>query len=75
MRLPNEETVKMLRGRYPVGMRVELVNMDDPQAPPIGTKGSVIWVDDIGTVHVKWDTGSTIGAAFLVDTIRVVEEG
>lgn len=33
----------------------------------------LIWVDDIGTVHVKWDTGSTLGAAFLVDTIRVVE--
>ena len=34
------ETVERLRREYPVGCRVELVQMDDVQAPPIGTKGN-----------------------------------
>lgn len=43
------ETVERLRREYPVGCRVELVQMDDVQAPPIGTKGTVRGVDDIGS--------------------------
>lgn len=32
--------------------------MNDPQAPPPGTKGTVVYVDDIGQIGMKWDTGS-----------------
>ena len=42
MRLPSKETLTLLRSRYPKGARVELVRMDDPQAPPVGTKGTVL---------------------------------
>ena len=42
--------VQVLRDRYPAGTRVELVQMDDPQAPPVGTKGTVKGVDDIGSI-------------------------
>ena len=42
--------VKSLKEMYPVGTRVELVKMDDVQAPPIGTKGTVKGVDDIGSL-------------------------
>ena len=52
--------------------RVELVQMDDPQAPPIGTKGTVIGVDDIGSVMVAWDTGSGLNVAYGVDVCRKV---
>lgn len=41
--------VKSLKEMYPVGTRVELVKMDDVQAPPVGTKGTVTGVDDIGS--------------------------
>ena len=51
------ETVERLRREYPVGCRVELVQMDDVQAPPIGTKGTVRGVDDIGSIMVRWDNG------------------
>lgn len=50
------ETVERLRREYPVGCRVELVQMDDVQAPPIGTKGTVRGVDDIGSIMVRWTT-------------------
>ena len=38
MRFPSREIVEQVRKEYPVGTRVELVQMDDFQAPPIGTK-------------------------------------
>lgn len=72
MRNPDQETLKMIRLQYPTGSRVELVQMDDPQAPPIGTKGTVYMVDSVGTVHVNWDNGSGLGAAYGVDVIRKV---
>lgn len=50
MRFPRKAVVEMLRRQYPVGTRVELVRMDDLQAPPIGTKGTVLGVDDIGSI-------------------------
>lgn len=67
--IPREE-IERLRKRYPEGCRVELVYMDDMQAPPTGTKGTVKCVDDIGTVHVSWDNGSSLGAAYGEDVIR-----
>lgn len=46
--------------QYPPGCRVQLDSMDDPQAPPVGTQGTVIGVDDIGSIMVRWDNGSTL---------------
>ena len=62
--------VERRRKEYPKGQRVELVYMDDWSSPPAGTKGTVMGVDDIATVHVKWDNGSTLGAAYGIDSIR-----
>lgn len=72
MRVISKEALQALRERFPQGTRVELVQMDDPQAPPIGTKGTVIGVDDIGTIHVKWDSGSGLGIAYGEDVCRKV---
>ena len=63
------EKLQELRNRFPKGTRVRLISMDDPQSPPAGTEGEVIMTDDIGTVHVAWDTGSTLGAVYGVDEI------
>ena len=46
---PSRETVERVRRQYPAGTRVELVRMDDRQAPPAGTRGTVIGVDDTGS--------------------------
>ena len=71
-RLPSQELVESLRKRYPVGCRVELLRMDDPQAPPVGTRGTVCGVDDIGSVMVAWDNGCGLSVAYGEDTCRVV---
>ena len=73
MRFPSKAVVEVLRRQYPVGTRVELVRMDDPQAPPIGTKGTVLGVDDIGSIMVAWDSGGSLNVVYGEDICRKVE--
>ena len=58
MKLPNKEALARLREEYPAGTRVELLHMDDAQAPPVGTKGTVLTIDDLGSLIMRWDNGS-----------------
>lgn len=74
MMLPSKERIEALRRDFPKGCRVELLRMDDPQAPPVGTTGSVIAVDDIGTIHVVWSTGSGLGIAYGQDLCRRIDD-
>ena len=74
MRLIGKETLQALRERYPAGTRVELVQMDDAQAPPVGTKGTVRDVDDMGSIMVAWDNGSGLNVVYGVDICRKVVE-
>lgn len=63
----HKEVINAMKRIYKEGTQIELVHMDDKQAPPSGTKGIVQNVDDVGTIHVKWDTGSTLGLVPGVD--------
>jgi hypothetical protein len=71
---PSKEIINLLRKQYPLGCIVELVRMDDVQAPPIGTKGTVIGVDDIGSIMVRWDNGSSLNVIYGEDLCRKIEE-
>ena len=74
MRFPDRETIERVRKEYPVGCRVELVRMDDVQAPPIGTKGTVRGVDDTASIMVRWDNGSRLHVLHGIDRCRKVDE-
>ena len=74
MRYPNKEKIEMLRREYPAGTKVELLAMDDRQAPPVGTIGEVIAVDDIGQLVMKWQNGSGLNLIPGVDSFRKVGE-
>ncbi len=74
MRFPNKEIIERLRREFPLGTRVELVKMDDVQAPPVGTLGTVRGVDDIGSIMVAWDTGSGLSVAYGEDICRKIRE-
>lgn len=74
MRLIGKETLQALRERYPKGTRVELVKMDDAQAPPVGTKGTIRGVDDMGSIMVAWDNGCGLSVAYGEDICRKVVE-
>lgn len=72
MRFPNKETVEHIRRKYPAGTRVELVQMEDVQAPPVGTKGTVLGVDDAGSLLMRWDTGNGLNVVYGEDIVRKI---
>lgn len=71
---PSRDIVESLRKRYPIGCCVELSHMDDLQAPPVGTRGTVIGVDDIGSIMVRWDNGSSLNIVYGEDSCVKVDE-
>ena len=72
MKFPSREIVERIRREYPAGTRVELVQMDDAQAPPVGTKGTVKGVDDTGSLLMRWDNGSGLNVVYGEDVVRKV---
>ena len=72
MRFPSKEIVELVCREYPVGTRVELVQMDDAQAPPIGTQGTVWGVDDTASLMVHWDNGSGLHVVYGEDIVRKI---
>ena len=73
MRMITKEQLEALRSRYPAGTRVELLQMDDVQAPPIGTKGTVTGVDDTGSLMVT-STALTVCERWWTDMDEKVKE-
>ena len=44
------------------GQRIRLAYTSDPYTDlPAGSEGTIQFIDDLGTVHVAWDCGSTLG--------------
>ena len=72
--MPNRETIERLKERYPEGTRVELISMSDTYTPPTGTQGTVTGVDDIGSLLVHWDNGSSLNVLYGEDTVRIAKE-
>ena len=70
MRYPGREIIEKLKQEYPIGTRVILRKMDDCQAPPIGTKGTVQGVDDAASLLVKWDNGCGLNVVYGVDEVE-----
>ena len=67
------EIVERLRKQYPAGTRVELIRMEDEQAPPIGTRGTVVGVDDMGSIMVAWDSGGSLSVFYGEALCRKIE--
>ena len=68
------EMLKQLKEYYTAGTRVILIRMSDPYTNlRQGDRGTVTVVDDIGTIHVNWDRGSTLGVVFGEDECRRIE--
>lgn len=70
----NVEVLKKLEEECPRGTRVKLVQMDDAYAPPVGTLGRVQHIDATGSIHVKWDNGSSLAVLYGVDRCVKVKE-
>lgn len=72
MRFITIEQLADLRNRYPVGCRVRLLEMDDQQAQPIGTCGTVTGVDDTGSIMVAWDNGGSLNVLYGIDRCQKI---
>ena len=69
------EMLKQLKAYYPTGTRVMLIRISDPYTNlRLGDRGTVTLVDDIGTIHVNWDCGSSLGVVFGEDECRRIGE-
>ncbi len=75
MRVPSRNEVESYRSRYPVGTRICCDSMsDDPRPVPSGTMGTVIGVDDMGSIMVKWDNGQGLSLVPGVDSFHVISQ-
>ena len=76
MKTMSREQINFYKENYPAGTRVCLDHMggDDPRPVPVGTKGTVISVDDIGTVHCEFDNGRCLGICPEVDAFHKISE-
>lgn len=62
-----------LKKVYPPGTRIVLNSMsDEPRPIDRGTRGTVKVVDDIGTVHCKFDNGRNLGLIDGEDDFRAL---
>ncbi|WP_408632107.1 DUF4314 domain-containing protein [Mobilisporobacter senegalensis] len=67
--------LKTLKNYYTPGTRVILVQINDPYTKlQPGDKGTVLGVDDIGTIHVNWDCGSSLGVVYGEDSCKKIED-
>lgn len=74
-RMPSRETVERIKKQYPAGSRIKLHHMDDPLSPvPSGTEGTVLFVDDAGQLHMKWDNGRTLALVPGVDSFARINK-
>lgn len=70
----NRIATTLIRAKYRPGMRVRLIRMQDFQAPPVGTEGTVLGVDDIGSILMSWDNGSGLNVIPGEDEIEIIDE-
>lgn len=75
MKRMSKELVAYYKENFPKGTRIQLDKMgDDPRPVEAGTKGTVIAVDDIGTLHCEFDNGRSLGICPEVDSFHKISE-
>ena len=48
--------------------------MQDPQSPPPGTAGEILYIDDVGSAIMRWANGSGLNLILGVDSFEIVED-
>ena len=70
-----QEEINVIKSKYIKGTKVRLIKMYDYiNSVPVGTKGTITNVDDLGTLHIKWKNGSTLGLVVGVDEFEIIKE-
>ena len=69
----NEKEVERIKNKYPIGTRIRLHHMADSNAVPMGTLGTVDFIDDDGQIHMNWDNGRTLALIESEDAFEIIE--
>ena len=73
MQFPSKSYLEQLRKKYPAGTKLQLISMRDEKYPILpGTIGVVTHIDDMGSIHMKWQNGSSLALIPEVDSFKVV---
>jgi len=71
----DKEAILKLKKEYPVGTIVRAIDINDPYVSlPVGIKGKVLFVDNSGTICVKWNNGRIVGIIHGVDQIEKINK-
>ena len=66
--------IERLRKKYLEETRVRLFSMTGEPQMQEGLTGTVRFVDDIGSIHVDWDNGSTLALIPDEDDFEILKE-
>lgn len=69
-----KQILRNMRILYPKGTRIKLIEMNDSYAPKPGTCGTVLDVDDAGSILIRWDNGSQLSLLVDADKFEKIEE-
>ena len=73
MKFQNKNYLAQLRKQYLVGTKIQLISMRNEKYPILpGTIGEVTHIDDMGSIHMKWQNGSSLALIPEVDSFNVV---
>ena len=70
----NEKSLERLRNMYPAGTRVRLLHMDDIQAPPYNTLGTIKNIDDISFMDDPNEPKRSISHVKMQDALYEIYE-
>lgn len=68
----NKKEIQYIKDMFLPGTKIKLLKMEDIQAVPPNTIGVVQFVDDIGTIHMNWQTGSSLGLIVGKDEFEII---
>lgn len=75
MKFPNKAYLENLRKQYPVGTKIQLISMRNEKYPVLpGTVGEVTHIDDAGSIHMRWENGSSLALIPEIDSFQTVSK-
>ena len=75
MQFPNKAYLEQLRKKYPKGTKLQMITMRNEKYPvPSGTIGEVTHIDDAGSIHMRWENGSSLALIPEIDSFQTVSE-
>lgn len=73
----SDKELQRIKDLYPEETRIKLLKDMDDEYLKAGATGRVDYIDDMGTIHMKWDCGSSLGLIvgkddFEIEKIKVI---